>query len=345
MHIKPTPPRKLNDTHIKKQPHIITRHLPTFMLKRGLNIQLSAVAVTMPVMYHTPIPTNPHRHPNKITPQSDRSPNIKVYAISKEIVQVSPTQRLSLKQRQRRRRDIQTIQHERWMLQSVLINSPTGLFTPIIAETQHGFVMPRYECDLRAALPLEGTETIHQCIKAMAMSVQALHNKGFRHGDLKCGNFLMDSSDLPVLADFGLSYEVVSIASHGLVYGTSGFRHPLRPTAKCLVSVTDHFKYDIFQLGMTIVAVLVERPFFTSQSVSQFANICRTSGSVTDFVMSHEKSECPMHHYHRSLCETARLKRPQYEHIWTCLESMLPTNIEGADVNVMRSALNALTSI
>jgi hypothetical protein len=328
-HIESTPSRKPKYTHIEVQPHIVSRHHTMFKMKRGDNIQLSAVAVGIPVSYST--------H------SSGRSPNIDVYAIAKEIVQVSSTQRLSTKQRQRRRRDTATLRHEQWMLQSVLNNAPAGHFTPIIADTQHGFVMPRYRCDLRTALPIEGTETIHRCIKAMATSVQYLHNKGFRHGDLKCGNYLMDNSNLPVLADFGLSYEVTSSASHGLVYGTSGFRHPLRPTAKCLVSVKDHFKYDIFQLGMTVVAVLLGRPVFTSSSVSHFANICRSSGSVTDFVMTHERSDCPMRQH--TLCETARFNRPQHAHIWTCLDSMLPTNIEGADVNDMISALNELTTV
>jgi hypothetical protein len=327
--IESTPPRKAKYTHIKTQPHIVSQHHTALHMKRGENIQLSSVAVAIPVSYDTLL--------------SDRSPNIDVYAIAKEIIQVSLTKRLSADQRKQRRRDRATLRHEQWMLQSVLNTAPAGLFTPIIAETQHGFVMPRYKCDLLSALPIEGTETIHQCVKAMAKSVQFLHKKGFRHGDLKCANFLMDNSNLPVLADFGLSYEVVSVATHRLTYGTNGYRHPLRPTAQCLASAKDHYKYDIFQLGMTIVAVLLGRPVFTSSSVSHFANICRSSGSVTDFVTRHEHLDCPMRHH--SVCETARFRRPQHEHIWTCLESMLPTNIESADVNVMRSALNELTSV
>jgi serine/threonine protein kinase len=167
-----------------------------------------------------------------------------------------------------------------------------------------------------------------------------MHEKGFRHGDLKCGNFLMDSSDRPVLADFGLSYEVLTVASNRLQRGTNGFRHPLKPTANCPKSIKDHFKYDIFQLGMTIVAVLLGRPFISTSSLEQFTNICRTRSSVADFVMVHTRSECPMHKH--GLCENARFMRPQYEHIWTCLEAMLPASIEDADVNDMRHAMNEL---
>jgi serine/threonine protein kinase len=191
---------------------------------------------------------------------------------------------------------------------------------------------------------LRADKPIHhlQFLSTMAKSVAKLHELGYRHGDLKLGNFFVDTIDNVVLGDFGLSHPITSstkartpspaVFRHSC--GTPKWRYPL-PTLKPTTE-TGHFKHDIFQLGMTFLAVMAGKKYIHNQG--KFEMACRSSfTSLVQFVMQHGAVDCPSDDHIN--CVRLRLLAYRHQSIWAILTKMLPLDLDKADGTAMATAL------
>ncbi len=107
--------------------------------------------------------------------------------------------------------------------------------------------------------------TLEQRVRALAEvaeAVQAAHEQGLLHRDLKPGNVLVQRTAggfRPVVADFGLAQELdASATATGRLAGTPQFMAPEQAQGE---AVLDR-RADVWALGATAYAVLVGRPPF-----------------------------------------------------------------------------------
>lgn len=96
----------------------------------------------------------------------------------------------------------------------------------------------------------------------IARALHFAHERGIIHRDIKPANILLDRSDQPFLADFGIARQTrtkVSEALEGQVVGTARYMSPEQADGK--ISATDA-RSDIYALGVTMFEMLTgETPF------------------------------------------------------------------------------------
>lgn len=118
--------------------------------------------------------------------------------------------------------------------------------------------------ELSRGLPLE---TKIRLVIQVASAVQAAHQAGLVHRDLKPGNILVepaqDGSLHPYLTDFGLARgaEASGLTSLGFAAGTLPYMSPEQASGEGPVD----FRSDIYGLGATLYALLTGHPPFESR--------------------------------------------------------------------------------
>lgn len=150
-----------------------------------------------------------------------------------------------------------------------------------IARLEHPFVVPLYDFSLpegdeppylvmrymtggtladkirQGRLP---ADEVYQIIRRIASALDAAHDRGLVHRDLKPGNILLDQDGYAYLADFGIvkDTEAEESLTHGGQLGTSLYMSP----EQILGDDLDH-RSDIYALGVVAFEMLTGRPPFT----------------------------------------------------------------------------------
>jgi putative nucleotidyltransferase with HDIG domain len=119
--------------------------------------------------------------------------------------------------------------------------------------------------DLRHVLKVQGAllpEGAYQVALEIAGGLQAIHDVGVIHRDLKTLNIMLDSRGVVRLLDFGIAKEGGSIATGtGLVIGTPEYMSPEQAQGQKL----DH-RTDIYSLGVVVFEIFTGRVPFHGES-------------------------------------------------------------------------------
>jgi serine/threonine protein kinase len=101
--------------------------------------------------------------------------------------------------------------------------------------------------------------------RSIAQAVQYAHERFLLHRDLKPGNVIIDRSDTPRVADFGLAKEmsVPDVSQSGSIIGTPSYMPPEQARGdKDLTPAA-----DVYGIGATLYQMLTGRPPFHAPSV------------------------------------------------------------------------------
>ena len=125
----------------------------------------------------------------------------------------------------------------------------------------------------RLSLPLE-SDTALEIIRQIALAVDAVHDRGILHLDLKPSNVMLADDGTIKLIDFGLA-QPISNVSFGHVSGTPAFMAP--EVAEHDVSLIDR-RADIFGVGAILYYLLTGEVLFegeTREEVIRAAKECK----------------------------------------------------------------------
>ncbi len=109
----------------------------------------------------------------------------------------------------------------------------------------------------QGAMPIRSAADM---VKKIAMAMQAAHEKGVIHRDLKPGNVLLDQNHEPKVTDFGLAKRVEDdshLTATGMVMGTPSYMPPEQATGKKIDEAA-----DVYSLGAILYAALTGKPPF-----------------------------------------------------------------------------------
>ncbi|MCA9946222.1 MAG: protein kinase, partial [Anaerolineales bacterium] len=150
-----------------------------------------------------------------------------------------------------------------------------------VARLEHAFIVPLYDFSLPEGDdppflvmrymtggtlaekirkgPMPGDE-VYQITRRIASALDAAHERGLVHRDLKPGNILLDQNEYAYLADFGIVKDTKADESltRGAQVGTSLYMSPEQIVGDEL----DH-RSDIYALGVVVFEMLAGRPPFT----------------------------------------------------------------------------------
>lgn len=125
-------------------------------------------------------------------------------------------------------------------------------------------------CDLFDLISKVGAVTDHSLLcalfKQILAAVQALHNAGHSHLDLKLENILVSRDNQLRLCDLGFAQPTYK--SVGRVYGTEGYMAPEIIDTDRTCNNYDGEKADIFSLGVILYIMCFGRPPFARAHTS-----------------------------------------------------------------------------
>ncbi|MHB1558353.1 MAG: serine/threonine-protein kinase, partial [Isosphaeraceae bacterium] len=116
--------------------------------------------------------------------------------------------------------------------------------------------------------------TMEERLRVLAQVAEALdyaHHQGVIHRDIKPGNVLLTSADVPKLSDFGLSILVEQGDQSGVIRGT-----PLYMSPEQTRGVPLDYRSDLYSLGVMIYESAAGATPFTGNSMSVMAQHAST---------------------------------------------------------------------
>lgn len=119
-------------------------------------------------------------------------------------------------------------------------------------------------------------------IAQAAAGLQAAHDAGLVHRDIKPGNLLLAPDGAVKITDFGISYAVGSagVTSTGLIVGTPGYLAPERATGASANALT-----DLYSLGVVAYECLTGVPPFDGTALEvALAHVSRPFPALPAFV-------------------------------------------------------------
>jgi serine/threonine-protein kinase len=126
--------------------------------------------------------------------------------------------------------------------------------------------------ELRETGPFDAERTL-RIIEQAAIALQAAHDHGVVHRDIKPGNLLIDSENDLKIADFGIAKvaAAVPITATGQLTGTAQYLSPEQARGESSTAAT-----DIYSLGVVAYACLAGRPPFVdgAQVSIALAHVC-----------------------------------------------------------------------
>jgi serine/threonine protein kinase len=136
-------------------------------------------------------------------------------------------------------------------------------------------VMPLLHESLRDLRRREGKLPAAAACRLMlqvADGLEAVHQSGIIHRDVKPGNILLDMDGYPLLADFGIACELGAVSSsktvnqNDLVVGTPDYMAPEQLCGDCIDQ-----RVDVYALGAVLYELLTGRPPFVGATAHDVA--------------------------------------------------------------------------
>ncbi|MCI0341873.1 MAG: serine/threonine protein kinase [Planctomycetales bacterium] len=111
--------------------------------------------------------------------------------------------------------------------------------------------------------PLAPREAL-RIVRGVAEALDAAHRRGIVHRDVKPENVLLDESDEPLLADFGLARDLASgsqLSASGQILGTPAYMSPEQARGESVDA-----RSDLYSLGATLYFLVTGSPPFEAES-------------------------------------------------------------------------------
>lgn len=132
------------------------------------------------------------------------------------------------------------------------------------------FVVSKYIDGTDLSSRLKQTRlALNEAVELVATVAEALHHahkQGLVHRGIKPGNILLDHSDKPFVADFGLALREQDVGKGRRFVGTPAYMSPEQ--ARCEGHRVDG-RSDIFSLGVVFYELMVGRPPFRADSQAE----------------------------------------------------------------------------
>jgi len=132
------------------------------------------------------------------------------------------------------------------------------------------------------------TEAAVELVASLARTVQAAHDQGVLHRDIKPHNVIVRDSGIPVLLDFGLvaADGEVTITSSGDVVGTPRYMSPEQARGEHATE-----RSDVHALGLLLFELLTGRPAFAQSERNALLQAISSAGYVHS---SHGTKDLPI---------------------------------------------------
>ena len=113
-----------------------------------------------------------------------------------------------------------------------------------------------------------------EIIAAIADALHYAHSKGLIHRDIKPANILLDKTDRPYLADFGIALRETDQTGAGEIAGTPAYMSPEQARGEGHLMTNQS---DIYSLGVVLYELLSGRRPFRAKSAHELIRMVQTS--------------------------------------------------------------------
>ncbi len=133
--------------------------------------------------------------------------------------------------------------------------------------------------DLSALLTRVGRFTSERAVeiaRQLCVGMEAIHNAGILHRDLKPGNIIIDSKGVARITDFGIAGLEAEMTGDNIRAGTPAYMSPEQITGK---EVT--VRSDIYALGLVIYEIFTGKQAFIADNVMELVKMHQTATPTT----------------------------------------------------------------